>query len=62
MVSSDTPIYNKILRYFALEYEEIVKHRTHFCSNLRFEKGIKDIQTSVPDQKVTIQYDADKKK
>lgn len=28
--------------------------------NLRFEKGIKDIQTSVPDQKVTIQYDADK--
>lgn len=90
MVSSDTPIYNKILRYFALEYEEIVKHRTHFCTrhnlakdiktvvfttvpqmhcencenkikgNLRFEKGIKDIQTSVPDQKVTIQYDADK--
>ncbi len=28
--------------------------------NLRFEKGIKDISTSVPDQKVTIQYDADK--
>ncbi len=28
--------------------------------NLRFEKGIKDITTSVPDQKVTIQYDADK--
>ena len=28
--------------------------------NLRFEKGIKDIQTSVPDQKVTIQYDAAK--
>ena len=28
--------------------------------NLRFEKGIKDIATSVPDQKVTIQYDADK--
>ena len=28
--------------------------------NLRFEKGIKDIKTSVPDQKVTIQYDADK--
>lgn len=28
--------------------------------NLRFEKGIKEITTSVPDQKVTIKYDADK--
>ncbi len=28
--------------------------------NLRFEKGIKDITTSVADQKVTIQYDAKK--
>ena len=28
--------------------------------NLRFEKGIKHITTSVPDQKVTIEYDADK--
>ncbi len=28
--------------------------------NLRFEKGIKEITTSVPDQKVTIRYDADK--
>lgn len=28
--------------------------------NLRFEKGIKEISTSVPEQKVTIQYDADK--
>lgn len=28
--------------------------------NLRFEKGIKLIQTSVPDQTVTIKYDADK--
>ena len=28
--------------------------------NLRFEKGIKDIATSVPDQKVTIKDDADK--
>lgn len=28
--------------------------------NLRFEKGIKEITTSVPEQKVTIQYDADK--
>ena len=28
--------------------------------NLRFEKGIKQITTSVPDQKVTIEYDADK--
>ncbi len=26
--------------------------------NLRFEKGIKQITTSVPDQKVTIEYDA----
>lgn len=25
--------------------------------NLRFEKGIKEIQTSVPDQKVTVTYD-----
>ncbi len=28
--------------------------------NLRFEKGIKQITTSVPDQKVTIEYDAAK--
>lgn len=28
--------------------------------NLRFEKGIKDIQTNVAEQKVTITYDADK--
>ena len=28
--------------------------------NLRFEKGIKQITTSVPDQKATIEYDADK--
>ena len=28
--------------------------------NLRFEKGIKQITTSVPDQKVTIEYDANK--
>ncbi len=28
--------------------------------NLRFEKGVKDIQTSVPDQTVTVKYDADK--
>ncbi len=28
--------------------------------NLRFEKGIKEITTSVADQKVTIRYDADK--
>lgn len=28
--------------------------------NLRFEKGIKQITTSVPDKKVTIEYDADK--
>ena len=28
--------------------------------NLRFEKGVKKIETSVPEQKVTIEYDADK--
>lgn len=28
--------------------------------NLRFEKGIKDIQTNVPAQTVTVQFDADK--
>ena len=29
-------------------------------SNLKFEKGIKDIQTNLADKTVTIQYDADK--
>lgn len=29
-------------------------------SNLRFEKGIKAIDTSVPNQTVTVKYDADK--
>lgn len=29
-------------------------------NELRFEKGVKDIQTSVEEQKVTITYDADK--
>lgn len=29
-------------------------------SNLRFEKGVKKIVTSLPDQTVTITYDADK--
>ena len=33
---------------------------TKIKGNLRFEKGIKEISTSVPDQKVTIQYDASK--
>ena len=28
--------------------------------NLRFEKGVKDIQTSIPEQRVAIKYDADK--
>ena len=28
--------------------------------NQRFEKGVKDIVTSVPDQTVTVKYDADK--
>ena len=28
--------------------------------NLRFEKGIKDIETNIPEQRVTIEYDADK--
>jgi mercuric ion binding protein len=29
-------------------------------NNLRFEKGIKNIETSVPDQTVTVKYNADK--
>ena len=29
-------------------------------NNLRFEKGIKAIETSVPDQTVKVKYDADK--
>ena len=29
-------------------------------SNLRFEKGIKRIETSVPNQTVTVKYNADK--
>ena len=29
-------------------------------NNLRFEKGIKNIQTNIPDQRVTIEFDADK--
>lgn len=33
---------------------------TKIKKNLRFIKGIKDIRTSVPDQTVTIKYDADK--
>lgn len=28
--------------------------------NLRYEKGVKDIQTSLEEQKVTVKYDADK--
>lgn len=28
--------------------------------NLRFEKGIKKIETNLPEQRVTIEYDADK--
>ena len=28
--------------------------------NLRFEKGVKDIETNIEAQKVTIKYDADK--
>ena len=28
--------------------------------NIRFEKGVKQIATSIPDQTVTIKYDADK--
>lgn len=28
--------------------------------NLRFEKGVKKIETNIPDQTVTITYDADK--
>lgn len=29
-------------------------------NNLRFEKGMKDIKTDIPTQRVTITYDADK--
>lgn len=29
-------------------------------NNLRFEKGVKNIQTNVEEQKVTVKYDADK--
>ena len=29
-------------------------------NNLRFEKGIKSIETSVPNQTVTVKYNADK--
>ena len=29
-------------------------------NNLRFEKGIKSIETSVPNQPVTVKYNADK--
>ena len=29
-------------------------------NNMRFEKGVKRIETSIPKQTVTIQYDADK--
>ena len=28
--------------------------------NLRFEKGIKKIETNIPDQRVVVEYDADK--
>ena len=28
--------------------------------NLRFEKGVKSIETNIPDQRVTIEYDAEK--
>ncbi len=34
--------------------EKKIKH------NIRFEKGVKEIETSIPDQTVTITYDADK--
>lgn len=29
-------------------------------NNLRFEKGIKNVETSVPNQTVTVKYNADK--
>ena len=28
--------------------------------NLRFEKGVKKVETNIPQQKVTVEYDADK--
>ena len=33
---------------------------TKIKGNLRFEKGIKSVETNIDDQAVTIQYDADK--
>ncbi len=33
---------------------------TRIKKNIRFEKGVKEIATSIPDQTVTITYDADK--
>lgn len=29
-------------------------------NNIRFEKGVKKIETNIPEQRVTIDYDADK--
>lgn len=34
--------------------------RSLIKDNLRFEKGIKKIETSIKDQTVTLEYDADK--
>lgn len=33
---------------------------TRIKSNIRFVKGVKSIETSIPQQTVTIEYDADK--
>lgn len=33
---------------------------TKIKSNIRFEKGVKQIETDIPNQKVTIEYDAEK--
>ena len=39
---------------------ENCENKNKIKSNLRFEKGIKAIETSVPNQTVTVKYDADK--
>lgn len=33
---------------------------TKIKSNIRFEKGVKQIETDIPNQKVTVEYDAEK--
>ena len=51
----------KILVMFTMMMVAMVTFaKNKIKSNLRFEKGIKSIETSVPDQTVTVKYNADK--